>query len=366
MTLHFWAIAAIVAAAQGLLLSVLLFSMKENRLPNRILGLLMSLLVLTLLEWALWWMHLIDQLPGFKVISFPLQLLYGPLLFLYFVATFERQKMSAKKVIWHITPFAFTTVLLLPFFLRFYPSITAILNWVPQWPLSSWYLIPVFIQMILYGLWMKNMLKPHVQKNHELKRWSVWLLNAYWGIVLTFLYYRLSHLFGLHAPQWRQLDAVSLTFFIYLVAWLGYIEPKVFAGMPLQEAIKPIKYRNSVLSPENSSALFQQILKLMEGEELFRDNQLSLDGLAQKLKAQRHHVSQAINEQAGKSFAEFVNTYRVKAAQELLANTSKQELNAIEVAYQVGFGTKNAFNLAFKKITGTTPTSYRQMQEKKV
>nr|HPH21400.1 hypothetical protein [Haliscomenobacter sp.] len=81
MTLHFWAIAAIVAAAQGLLLAVLLFSIKENRLPNRILGLLMSLLVVTLLEWALWWMHLMDRVPGFKVISYPLQLGYGPLLF---------------------------------------------------------------------------------------------------------------------------------------------------------------------------------------------------------------------------------------------------------------------------------------------
>jgi AraC-like DNA-binding protein len=364
MTLHFWAIAAIVAAAQGLLLTVLLFSMKENRLPNRILGLLMSLLVVTLLEWALWWMHLIERVPGFKVISYPLQLFYGPLLFFYFVATFERQKMSTQKALWHAVPFVITTFLLLPFYLRFYPSITAYLNWVPQWPLSPWYLVPVFIQMITYGIWMKNFLKPHVQKNQELKRWGVWLVNAYWGIVLTFMYYRLSHILGLHAPQWRQLDAVSLTFFIYLVAWLGYIEPRIFAGMPLQEAIKPIKYRNSVLSAENSSTLFQRILALMETEELFRDNQLSLSGLAQKLKAQRHHVSQAINEQAGKSFAEFVNAYRVKAAQELLATTSKQELNAIEVAYQVGFGTKNAFNLAFKKITGTTPSLYRQMQDK--
>lgn len=366
MTLHFWAIAAIVAAAQGLLLTILLFSMKENRLPNRILGLLMALLVVTLLEWALWWMHLMDRVPGFKVISYPLQLAYGPLLFLYFVATFERPKMSSKKLLWHAVPFVLTTFLLLPFYLRFYPSLTAYLSWIPEWPLVHWYLIPVFIQMTTYGIWMKTMLKPHVQKNQELKRWSIWLVNAYWGIVLTFMYYRLSHVLGLHAPQWRQLDAVSLTFFIYLVAWLGYIEPRVFAGMTLKEAIKPIKYRNSVLSPENSSALFQRILELMETEELFRDNQLSLDGLAQKLKAQRHHVSQAINEQAGKSFAEFVNAYRVKAAQELLTSTSKQELNAIEVAYQVGFGTKNAFNLAFKRITGTTPTSYRQMQEKKV
>ncbi|HOY18580.1 MAG TPA: AraC family transcriptional regulator [Haliscomenobacter sp.] len=366
MTLHFWAIAAIVAAAQGLLLAVLLFSIKENRLPNRILGLLMSLLVVTLLEWALWWMHLMDRVPGFKVISYPLQLGYGPLLFLYFTATFERQKMSVQKVLLHAVPFGLTTFFLLPFYLRFYSAITAYLHWIPEWPLDHWYLVPVFIQMITYGVWMKTMLRPHVQKNQELKRWSVWLVNAYWGIVLTFMYYRFSHVLGLHAPQWRQLDAVSLTFFIYLVAWLGYIEPRVFAGMPLQEAIKPIKYRNSALGAKNSLALFLRISELMEKERLFCDSELSLDLLAQKLKAQRHHVSQAINEQAGKSFADFVNEYRVKAAQELLLNTSKQELNAIEIAYQVGFGTKNAFNLAFKKMTGTTPSAYRQSSEKKV
>lgn len=365
MYIQIWAIGAIVAAAQGLLLAILLFSIKTNRLPNRILGFLMLLLVVTLIEWALWWTHWIAQVPGFKVISFPLQLFYGPALYLYFMATFEPQQMSVKKTLWHALPFAITVFLLLPFFLRFYPAITAYLDWIPQWPTNPWYLIPVFIQMILYGFWMRTLIRPHVDKNPELKRWSKWLLGAYWGIVCTFLYYRLSHVIGLHAFKWRQLDAVSLTFFIYLVAWLGYIEPRVFAGMTLQEAIKPIKYRNSVLSAENSRALFQRILELMETKELFRNSELSLNGLAQQLQAQRHHVSQAINEQAGKSFAEFVNEYRVKAAQNLLTATSKQELNAIEVAYQVGFGTKNAFNLAFKKITGTTPTLYRQMQDKK-
>lgn len=366
MYIKIWAIGATVAAAQGLLLAILLFSIKTNRLPNRILGFLMLLLVVTLVEWALWWTHWIAQVPGFKVISYPLQLFYGPALYLYFVATFEPQHLSVKKALGHAVPFILTVFLLLPFFLRFYPAIITYLQWIPQWPTSPWYLIPVFIQMMLYGLWMRALIRPHVDKNPELKRWSKWLLGAYWGIVLTFLYYRLSHVIGLHAFKWRQLDAVSLTFFIYLVAWLGYIEPRVFAGMPLQEAIKPIKYRNSVLSAENSRALFQRIIELMEGEELFRDPQLSLNGLAQKLQAQRHHISQAINEQSGKSFAEFVNEYRIKTAQELLTTTSKQELNAIEVAYQVGFGTKNAFNLAFKKITGTTPTSYRQTQEKKV
>lgn len=43
MYIQIWAIGAIVAAAQGLLLAILLFSIKTNRLPNRILGFLMLL-----------------------------------------------------------------------------------------------------------------------------------------------------------------------------------------------------------------------------------------------------------------------------------------------------------------------------------
>ena len=163
MNLHFWAIAAIVAATQGLLLAILLFSFRENRSPNRLLGSLMLLLVITLIEWALWWTHLIEQVPGMKVISFPLQLLYGPLLFLYFQATFEPQKLS-KKALYHLLPFAMTMVLLLPFYFRFYPNLIYSLQWIPTRPLKPWYLIPVFIEMIVYGIWMKQFLKPQFQE----------------------------------------------------------------------------------------------------------------------------------------------------------------------------------------------------------
>jgi AraC-like DNA-binding protein len=220
--------------------------------------------------------------------------------------------------------------------------------------------------MIIYGIWISRRFRQHVRKNDELKSWSRWLLAAYWGIVLTFIFYRVSSSFGLTALEWQFVDAVSLTVFIYLIAWLGYIEPRVFAGMTLREAINPVKYRHSTLNQEHSAALFRRISGLMEQEMLYRDSDLSLDLLAKKLNEQRHHVSQAINEQAGKSFSEFVNEYRVAEAQQLLAAMKKREMNAIEVAYQVGFGTKNAFNLAFKKRTGMTPTAYREANGKKV
>jgi len=365
MNINFWAIGAVAAAAQGVFLSVALFSKKENRLPNRLLGVLLLLLSVTLAEWAFWWTKLIEQVPGMKAVSYGFQLLYGPLLLLYFEATFERKTLNIKSL-WHLLPFSILVFLLSPFYLRFFPKIAASLEWVPPLVRQWWFPVLVFAQMTAYGIWLSVRFRRHVRKNGELKRWSRWLLAAYWGIVLTFIFYRVSPWFGLTAQEWRYLVAASLTAFIYLVAWLGYIEPRVFAGMPLREAMNPVKYRHSALNSEHSTALFRRISDLLEQEKLYRDSELSLDFLAKKLNAQRHHVSQAINEQGGKSFSEFVNEYRVQEARQLLAATKKQEMNAIEVAYQVGFGTKNAFNLAFKKLTGMTPSAYRQANGKRV
>lgn len=365
MNINIWAIGAVAAAAQGVLLSVALFSKKENRLPNRLLGLLLLLLAVTLTEWALWWTQLIEQVPALKAVSFGFQFLYGPLLLLYFEATFKRKPLNVK-LLWHLLPFFALVFLMSPFYLRFFPDIAASLQWIPKFTRQWWFPFLIFAQMIAYGIWISVRFRRHVRKNAELKRWSRWLLAAYWGIVLTFIFYRVSPWLGLTAQEWRYLGASSLTVFIYLVAWLGYIEPRVFEGMTLREAMNPVKYRNSALTAEHSAALFRRILEVMEQEKLFRDSELSLDFLAKKLNEQRHHISQAINEQAGKSFSEFVNEYRVREAQQLLAAMKKREMNAIEVAYQVGFGTKNAFNLAFKKHTGMTPSAFREAKGKKV
>src|SRR5690349_25120071 len=89
MNVNLWATGALIAAVQGFFLAIILFSKKENRVPNRILGGLLLLLAVTLLEWALWWTKLIEQVPGLKAASFCFPVLYGPLLLLYFKATFE-------------------------------------------------------------------------------------------------------------------------------------------------------------------------------------------------------------------------------------------------------------------------------------
>lgn len=147
---------------------------------------------------------------------------------------------------------------------------------------------------------------------------------------------------------------------VYLIAYSGYVQPAVFEGFHWNEPGAATKYRNSGLTPEASRSLLQSLQLLMREERVYHDPDISLDKLATRLNASKHHVSQVINEQLGTSFFEYVNQLRVEEAKIVLAETSRSDFHVIEIAYLVGFNNKVSFNAAFKKATGMTPTEFRR------
>jgi AraC-like DNA-binding protein len=61
----------------------------------------------------------------------------------------------------------------------------------------------------------------------------------------------------------------------------------------------------------------------------------------------------------GQSFSEFINRQRIEAAKALLTG----QAGMLEIAAQVGFGSKASFNRAFRAYAGCTPTAYRQQAQ---
>jgi AraC-like DNA-binding protein len=102
----------------------------------------------------------------------------------------------------------------------------------------------------------------------------------------------------------------------------------------------------------------------MEHDKLFLDNELGLPGIAEKLGISIHDTSYLINEVTGSNFYNFVNKYRVEEAKNLLASASLEKLNILGIAFAAGFNSKTAFNTAFKKWTGVSPSEYAKEQKK--
>ncbi len=122
------------------------------------------------------------------------------------------------------------------------------------------------------------------------------------------------------------------------------------------------KYETSSLSPEQKERFCTQIVQHMEAEEPYLDGDLTLRQMADQVDVPPRYVSQVINEKLDQSFTEWVNSYRVEAAKNLLVDDAREHLTVVAIAHEAGFNSKSTFYSAFKRKAGTTPAAYRRTQ----
>jgi AraC-like DNA-binding protein len=120
------------------------------------------------------------------------------------------------------------------------------------------------------------------------------------------------------------------------------------------------KYRRSGLSAGQARHYFARLCELMETRQVYTDSDFRLSNLAEQLSVTPNQLSQIINQQAGKSFYDFVNEYRINYAKHLLK--AQPGKTVLDIALAVGFSNKATFNRVFKQHTRTTPTGFKQKE----
>jgi len=104
--------------------------------------------------------------------------------------------------------------------------------------------------------------------------------------------------------------------------------------------------------------LKEQLLLAMDKDKLYLDDSLTIHSLANSLNTNSKYLSQLINTEFDKSFVVFVNEFRITEAKVLLLDEKSKKLTIEGIGYEAGFKSKSAFNSAFKKFTGDTPSSF--------
>lgn len=96
-------------------------------------------------------------------------------------------------------------------------------------------------------------------------------------------------------------------------------------------------------------------------EELWREENLTIGVVANRLGTQEHRLRRTINRVMGhRNFASFVNGYRIDAAKRDLADLDQAESAILTIAYDVGFASIGPFNRAFRSATGMSPSEFRR------
>ena len=176
---------------------------------------------------------------------------------------------------------------------------------------------------------------------------AVQFTAAFWTVVLTIL--------GPRFFTGKTVLAVPSVLFagiIYAIAYVGFRYR--FGAYQMENELK----EDIILTDKENedSVLFNIIQEKMENERMYLQPGLSVVDLAKSIGSNRTYVSTSINSHSGKSFAMFVNTYRVEYAKQIMEKDGK--LSIAQVAEMSGFASEESFRRNFRNITGKSPSDW--------
>ncbi|MCD4771969.1 MAG: helix-turn-helix domain-containing protein, partial [Bacteroidales bacterium] len=119
-------------------------------------------------------------------------------------------------------------------------------------------------------------------------------------------------------------------------------------------------YKKSGLQIDNMKTIHSRLIKSMQQNRLFLNPTLSLSVLSKELNIPTHHITQTLNEYAGLSFYDFVNSFRVNEFKKGIHAPENKNFSLLGIAFDCGFNSKSSFNRIFKQKTGLSPSEFQK------
>ncbi|HAU67575.1 MAG: AraC family transcriptional regulator [Arenicella sp.] len=146
---------------------------------------------------------------------------------------------------------------------------------------------------------------------------------------------------------------------LWSVLWLARLHPEVL-GLVQR---KPSTDSTDAMDLKDRVA-FEKLSQVMQSEQLYKNHGLSIGELASEVGLAEHHLRKLINQTLGyRNFSSYLNSYRIEAVKELLANQDKLRTPILTLALDCGFSSLAPFNRAFKASEHITPTQFREQAQ---
>ena len=104
----------------------------------------------------------------------------------------------------------------------------------------------------------------------------------------------------------------------------------------------------------SDNVIVREILSIVRGEY---QNDLSVESIADRLGIHRVYLNRLFKRETGSTCYDYIQRFRIEKAKQLLMTETRK---IAEVAKLCGFRNYDQFCVAFKRITGETPTNFRK------
>lgn len=268
-------------------------------------------------------------------IGFAAHAAIGPLLFLYF-KSYKSRKMN-KKDYFHLIP---TAILFIA---------------TPFLTLDSFWYVGGYSLLLIYSLLY---LTPHLalffrSMDYLDKEEKRWFISLFIGVALFLAAYFTNYIMG-----WTSYELGPMLYgiIVYIISFFVLTNQDFFKKNKVEIESK---YKNLNLTPDQCESYQQKIEKSIKDEKPYLNPDFNLSQLSETTMIPTHILSYVFNEAFGMKFTDYVNDQRILEAKIRLTDKKYAHLKIASIAHDSGFNSLSAFNAAFKKFSGNTPSQYR-------
>ncbi|NQZ05953.1 MAG: AraC family transcriptional regulator [Algicola sp.] len=359
-----------------LVAAFLLNTDKGNILSNKLLASYLIVLALDISNFL--FPDFYSAHPNLNMVRSNIALFTAPFLYGYVNAVVYNDFKLKRKHYLHCLPFVFACLALVPRFFSvgtegkqvFYDNFNAM-------PETIFILSLVYIQVGMYIVAMfkilnrqrKIIIENYSDEHHLTNRWLTQFLFLF-SLIYIFALARTLYKFSADNNTVEILTLVMM-FCAFLsicwILWQALNHPQLFVGVnskievladkPSVEELANNQKDNATTTHDDLIAKLENYMRL---NKPFLNPSLSVESLAKQIEVPGNELSILINRKIGQHFFDFVNTYRINFAAEMLSDKNNQKKTVMEILYDAGFNSKSSFNTAFKKHKQVTPSQYRK------
>lgn len=345
--------------ANGFLITIL-FGRHKNQPSRFLLSLLLMDLSIIIFRIHYLFYHFHEKLGSPYFIDGPFTFLLGPFLFFYLRSIVVPGSTITRKDLKHFAVFAvFLTLFIYLYFSGKDGSHSLFIQRVIG---SPW----VFL-VLQFGYYLSQtyrLLRLHrqniVEKFSNVEGMDVsWLKIITWVFVLILIFIAVATPWLIHGFSFSTYKTTSAFFFSLVLFFIAY--KGIHQRVPIELTVSS---ENDPTLSDTATVhrLKEKLLAHMESNKPFLNPELTLIDLAQQVGVSRNQLSQVINTGIGDNFYNFVNKFRIEEVKELIKKDVNRKFTILSLANDAGFNSKSSFNNIFKKITGLTPSEYRDGQ----
>lgn len=366
---------AVITMFISLFLSFFLVTVKtEHKLSNRLFA---FFLILTAIDISANLGYLLEIPLNARVFISSIFLLQLPSFYLYVLSVcYADFKLRPRHLI-HIVPFFIANLVLLP---RFYMvNLASEISFIEKGGSMleiQFNHVLIHVQIVLYliavfmtlrkakKIYLENYAGAIVESLNWLFQFAL-ALSAFYFIALLKNIFKFSEY--PNVSEWLKIGL--FIFELIIIFWYLYKalnNPGLFRN--IDSKLKLVQHiiseeKNNEQLAVTEKVYSEELLKLkkyMTEEKPFLNPSLTIQDISDAIEIPVRDLSILINHKLEQHFYDFVNTYRIERAMDILKDVTKSKVTVLEILYEVGFNSKSSFNTAFKKQTGNTPTSYRK------